>query len=83
MEIDCQSRSVDRYIKKVKKRKRPFYMGWLKCLPFLSGRVMINFIVGVNFTFGLLDCGRYIGDIVIQWIVKPGSCSIHFIVTLA
>ena len=39
--------------------------------------------IGVNFTFGLLDCGRYIGDIVIPWIVKPGFCSMHFTVTLA
>ena len=45
------------------------YMGWLKSLPFLSRRIMINFIVisgliHVNFTFGLLDCDRYIRDIV-------------------
>ena len=39
--------------------------------------------IGVNFTFGLLDCDRYIGDIFIQWIVKSGFCSIHFTVTLA
>ena len=60
-------------------------MGWLKCLPSLSGRVMIDFIVisGLNFTFGLLDCDRYIGDIVIPWIVRPGFCSIHYTVTLA
>ena len=46
---------------------------------------MIDFIViiGANFTFRLLDCGRYIRDIVIPWIVKPGFCSIHFTVTLA
>ena len=39
--------------------------------------------LGVNFTFGLLDCDHYIGNIVIPWIVKPGFCSIHFTVTLA
>ena len=33
--------------------------------------------------FGLLDCDRCIGDIVIPWIVKYGFCSIHFTVTLA
>ena len=60
-------------------------MGWLKCLPFLSGCVHDQFYryIGVNFTFGLLDCDRYIGDIVILWIVKSGFCSIHLTVTLA
>ena len=33
--------------------------------------------------FELLDCDRYIGDIVIPWIVKPEFCSIHYTVTLA
>ena len=39
--------------------------------------------IGVNFECGLLDCGRYIGDIVIPWIVKSAFCSIHYTVTLA
>ena len=39
--------------------------------------------IGVNFTFGLQDCDRYIRDIVIPRIVKPRFCSIHFTVTLA
>ena len=38
--------------------------------------------IGGNFTCGLLDCDRYIGDIVILWIVKPRFCSIHFTVTV-
>ena len=38
--------------------------------------------IGVNFKFRLLDCDRYIGDIVISWIVKTGFCSIHYTVTL-
>ena len=33
--------------------------------------------------FGPLDCDRYIGDIVIPWIVNPGFCSIHYTITLA
>ena len=33
--------------------------------------------------FGLLDCDRYVGHIVIPWVVKSGFCSIHFTVTLA
>ena len=46
---------------------------------------MIDFIVlsGVNFTFGLLDCDRYIRDIVIPGIVKSVFFSTHFTVTLA
>ena len=47
----------------------------------------VNFIVttymGVNFTFGLLDCDRYIGDFVATWIVKLRFCFIHFTVALA
>ena len=39
--------------------------------------------IGVNFTFGLQDCDRYIGDFVIPRVVKSGFCSIHFTVTLA
>lgn len=37
---------------------------------------------GVNFTLRLLDYDRYIGDIVIPWIIKLGFRSIHFTVTL-
>ena len=40
-------------------------------------------VISVNFTFGLLDCDLYIGDIVILWIVKPGFFSMHYNVTLA
>ena len=43
MEIDCHNRSVDRYIKV--KKETSCYMGWIKCLPFLSGHVMIDFII--------------------------------------
>ena len=62
------------------------YLGRFKRLPFLSIRVMIDFIVisGVlSFTFGLQDCERYSGNIVIPWIVQPGFCSIYFTVTFA
>ena len=41
MEIDCHNRSVDRYIK-VKKGSVLLYG---LCLPFLSGREMIDFII--------------------------------------
>ena len=46
---------------------------------------MIEFYryIGVNFTFGLLKCDRYIGNIVIPWIIKSGFYSIHFTVRLA
>ena len=39
--------------------------------------------IGVNFTFGLLDCVRYNEDFVISRFVISRFCSIHFTVTLA
>ena len=49
------------------------------CFAFIFCRVM-TFIryIGVDFTFGVLDCVRYIEDFVISRF-----CSIHFTVTLA
>ena len=46
---------------------------------------MLTFIpyIGVHFTFGLLDCARYIDDFVISRSVILRFCSIHFKVTLA
>ena len=84
MEIDCHNHSVDRYIK-VKKGKVLLY-GLVKvsAIPkFQSRDDRFYRYIGLNFTFGLLDCDRYIGDIVIPWIVKPGISSIHYTVTLA
>ena len=43
MEIDCHNRDVDRYIE-VKKGNVLLY-GLVKCLPFLSGCVLSDFIV--------------------------------------
>ena len=39
--------------------------------------------IGVDFTFGLLDCVRYNEDFVISRFVTSRFCSIHFTVTLA
>ena len=46
---------------------------------------MLTFIcyIGVDFTFGLLDCVRYNEDFVILRFVISRFCSIHFTVTLA
>ena len=55
----------------------------MSAIPFRSRYDRFYRYIGVNFTFGLQDCDRYIGDIVIPGIVKPGFCSIHFIVILA
>ena len=46
---------------------------------------LVKLPVGINSTFGWLDCERYIGDIVTPWIVKPGLISFHtdYTVTLA
>ena len=51
----------------------------LVCFTFIFCHVL-TFIryIGVDFTFGLLDCIRYNEDFVI-----PRFCSIHFTVTLA
>ena len=55
----------------------------MSAIPFRSCDDRFYRYIGVNFTFGLLDCDRYIGDIVIPWIVKPGFCDTHCTVTLA
>ena len=55
----------------------------VSAIPFRSRYDRFYRYSGVKFTFGLQDCDRYIGDIVIPQIVKPGFCSIHFTVTLA
>ena len=39
--------------------------------------------IGVDFTFGLLDCVLYNEDFVISRFVMSRICSIHFTVTLA
>ena len=39
--------------------------------------------IGVDFTFGLLNCVRYNEDLVISSFVKLRFCSIHFTVSLA
>ena len=39
--------------------------------------------IGVDFTFGLLDCVRYNEDFVISRFVISRFCSIHFTITLA
>ena len=39
--------------------------------------------IGVDFTFGLLDCARYNEHFVTSRFVKPSLCTIHFTVTLA
>ena len=51
----------------------------LVCFAFIFYRVMTSIrYIGVDFTFGLLDCVRYNEDFVVSRF-----CSIHFTVTLA
>ena len=66
------------------KKETPCYLLLVKvsALPFRSRDDRFYRYIEVNFTFGLLDCDRYIGDIVISWTVKPGFCSIRYTVTL-
>ena len=56
----------------------------LVCFAFIFWRGM-TFLsyTGVDFTFGVLDCVRYIEDFVISRFVISRVCSIHFTVTLA
>ena len=83
MEIDCHNHSVDRGIKVKKGNVLLFGLVDVSSIPFRSRGDRFYRCIGVNVAFGLLDCVRYIGDIVIPWIVKSGFCSIHFSVTLA
>ena len=54
------------------------------CFAFIFCRVM-RFVryIGVDFTFGVLDCVRYNEDFVISRFVISKFCSIHSTVTLA
>ena len=56
----------------------------LVCFAFIFCRAM-TFIryIGVDFTFGVLNCVRYIEDFVISRFAVSRFCSIHFAVTLA
>ena len=56
----------------------------LVCFAVIFCRVM-TFIryIGVDFTFAVIDCVRYIEDFVISRLVISRFCSIHFTVTLA
>ena len=56
----------------------------LVCSAFIFCRVMTSIrYIGVDFTFGLLDCVRYNKDFVISGFVISRFCSIHFTATLA
>ena len=83
MEIDCHNHSVDRYIKDKKGNILLYRLVTVSAIPFRSRDDRFYRYIGVNFTFGLVDCDRYIGDIIIPWIVKPEFCSMHYTVTLA
>ena len=56
----------------------------LVCFAVIFCHVM-TFIrcIGVDFTFGVLDCVRYIENFVLSRFVTLRFCSIHFTVTLA
>ena len=82
MEIDCHNRSVDTYIKVKKENVLLYGLVKVSAIPFRSRNDRFCRYIGVNFTFGLLDCDHYIRDIVIPWLLKPGFCSIHYTVTL-
>ena len=81
-----QSKLVQTFERYIKVKKGNVLLSGLVegSVPFqVSSRVRFYRYIGVNFAFGLLDCVRFIGDIVIPWIVKSRFCSIHFTVKLA
>ena len=82
VEMDYHNRRVDRNIKAKKGNVLLYRLVKVSAIPFRSCNDRFYRYIRVNFTFGLLDCDRYIGEIVIPWIVKPGFCSIHYTVTL-
>ena len=77
MEIDCHKRSVDRYIKVKKGHILLYGLVKVSAIPFWLLDDRFYRYVGVNFMFGLLDCDRYIRDLIILWIIKPRFCYIH------
>ena len=79
MELHCHNCSVDRFIKV----KIEYGLVKVSAIPFQSRSDRFYHYIALNFTFWLLECVCYMGDIVIPWIVKPGFCSIYYIVTLA
>ena len=83
MEIDCHNHSVDRYISVKNGNVLSYGLVKVSAIPFRSRGDRFYRYIGINFTFRLLDYDRYIGNIVIPWIVKPGFCSIHYTVTLS
>ena len=66
MEKDCHNRGVE--------KGNVLSFGLVKAskIPFRSRDDRFYRYMGVKFTLGLLNCDRYIGDIVITWIVKSG-----------
>ena len=79
--IDCHNGSVDRYIKVKIGNILLYGLVKVSAIPFWSHDDRFYHYIGVNSTFAMLDCDRYIGDICIPWIVKPGFHSIHYTVT--
>ena len=77
MEIYCHNRSVDRYIKVKKGYILLYGLVKVSAFHFRSRDDRVYRYIGVNFTFRLLDCDRYIGDIFIPRIVKTGFRTIH------
>ena len=72
MEIDCHNHSDGRYIKVKKENISLSGLAEMCAVSFRSRDDRFCHYLGVNFTFGLLDCDRYIS-----------FRSIHFTVTLA
>ena len=60
MEIDCHNRSVERYVKVKKGNVLLHGMVKVSAIPFRSRDDQALILIGVNFTFRLLNCDCYI-----------------------
>ena len=77
MEMDCHKRSVDRYIKVKKGNVLLYGLVKVSAVPFRSRDDRFYRYLGVNFALGLLDCDRYIGDIVIPCNIGRAGISFY------
>ena len=84
METDCHKRSVDRYIKVKKGHILLYGLVKVSAIPFWLLDDRFYRYVGVNFTFGLLDCDRYIRISLYCGSLNRGFVTyINYTVTLA
>ena len=65
METDSHNCNGDRYIKVKKGNVLSYWLVKVSAIPFWLRDDRFYHYIGLNFTFGVLDCDRFISDIVI------------------